>query len=169
MNLEKSMNPQRYNVTLTEAQVSVISMACELVGRLRLGQFYDIVWKVYPETLGSGTVDHEKLRTLFDDISLELRKQRGHSGSDKDWTDAARAAWDIHQVFRHRLSWDNNPGGNNMNVHFDEPMPISQEPLPKIEGYTYAEKQEPESKIPSTTKSRTKRPESVAGTSAKEK
>jgi len=161
-------NSQKYNVTLTEAQVSVISMACELVGRLRLGQFNDIVWKVYPETLGSQTVDHEKIRTLFDEISLELRKQRGHSGSDADWTDDARAAWDIHQVFRHRLSWDKNPEGNNMNVHFDEPMPMShKESLPKIERYTYAEKR-PKSEIPRTTKSRTKQSEGFTGNSTKE-
>jgi hypothetical protein len=161
---------QKYNVTLTEAQVSVISMACELVGRLRLGQFNDIVWKVYPETLGSQTVDHEKIRNLFDDISLELRKQRGHSGSDKDWTDDARVAWDIHQVFRHRLSWDKTPEGNLMNVHFDEPMTMShKEPLPKIERYTHAEKQRPESKILSKTKSRSKQSEGATGTSAKEK
>ncbi len=124
---------KKYDVTLTEAQVSVISMACELVGRLRLGQFYDIVWKVYPETMGSGTVDHEKLRTLFEEISLELRKRRGHSGSDADWTNDARTAWDIHQVFRHRLSWDKNPAGNFMNVDFDSPLPMSQEPLAKIQ------------------------------------
>lgn len=130
---EKEIVSKQYQLTVTAEQAQVLSDACELMARLRIGQFYDIVWKVFPETLGSEKIDHEFVRGLFDRIAFELRDKPGHSGSDADWSEPCKVAWDLHQVVRHRLAWDKTPEGNSMNVHFDEPMPRGLGKLAQIE------------------------------------
>jgi hypothetical protein len=46
--------------------------------------------------------------------------------------DEARVAWDLHQVIRHRLSWDDQPEGG-ITVNFDTPMKYGKEELAIIE------------------------------------
>lgn len=110
-----------YQITMTAEQVSAVSEACELFTRIRLGQFSDIIWKVYPDRLGQ--LDRDLTDKLFDGLGMVLRGKLSHYGSDSDWSKEAEVTWDIHQVLRNRLAWDKNPEGNSMNVHFDDPMP----------------------------------------------
>jgi len=44
----------------------------------------------------------------------------------------AKIAYDLHQVIRHRLAWDENPEGDFWNVFFDTPMQVSDQPLAEI-------------------------------------
>jgi hypothetical protein len=110
-----------YQVTLNSKQVEAISCACELFTRIRLGQFSDILWKVYPEKmLGE---QRPEIDRLFDQLGMLLRGKLSHYGSDSDWSERSEITWDIYQVLRNRLAWDRNPSGNPMNVDFDDPMP----------------------------------------------
>ena len=42
-------------------------------------------------------------------------------------------AYDLHQVVRHRLSWDENPDGKPWNVFFNNPRQVSDQPLAQID------------------------------------
>jgi hypothetical protein len=53
-------------------------------------------------------------------------------GSHKT-SDASKTAWDVYQVIRHRLAWEQNPKGDPMSVQFDKLMKTATEPLPWLE------------------------------------
>jgi hypothetical protein len=65
---------------------------------------------------------------------------------NKDVSEASRIAWDLYQVLRHRLAWDlaaaegivGNADSQRkwpemMQVHYDEPSRVSEQPLALIE------------------------------------
>ena len=123
-----------YQITLNEQQVSTISKACELLLRIRLGQFEDILWKVFPDKFRSEeNINMEAVRSTFDTLNYLLRNQRSNSGSDTEWSESSEISWDIHQVLRNRLALDGEPPTDSWNVDLNEPLPKSRMKLVQIE------------------------------------
>jgi len=121
-----------YTLHLTEKQAAEISHASEILARLRMGQI-DMALRELPL---AESLDYWNERTIENVVKPLYRK---------DGQRADCAAWDLHQVIRHRLAWDRaiaagevEPGGRRnwdtmMGVIYDEPLPMGGEPLARIE------------------------------------
>ena len=137
-----------YTLTITERQARTISMACEVLASLGMGQFKD-------------ALEHLPLRTQNFDIDawhddmeqtsriLSKHMQGGIDGIRSSTgianaSEEARAAMDLHQVIRHRLSWDRATAEGltdgtkrewpaMMQTWYDEPAKYSEEPLATME------------------------------------
>ena len=119
-----------YTIEVTKAQAEVISTACELFARLRMGQFYDIVWKVFPDRMSE--VNLSEIEKHLEVAGKLLRNKGSHESNDSERTEKSRRAWDLHQVIRYRLSWDDKPQGGTT-VNFYEPLVTAQETLAQIQ------------------------------------
>ena len=123
----------KYTLTLTSRQAAEISSACEIVARLQMGQV-DMALRELP---GGQPKDYDALREIQQMIErlVPAKIERGDS-----------IAWDLYQVIRHRLSWDQSYESGEiekgeqrkwpemMGVNYDEPMKKGDEPLAVIVG-----------------------------------
>ena len=121
-----------YTLHLTEKQAGEISLACEILARLRMGQI-DMALRELPL---AESLDYWNERVIENVLKPLYRKDGKRAGC---------AAWDLHQIIRHRLAWDRayrdgivKPGdardwNQMMGVIYDEPLPMGGEPLAKIE------------------------------------
>ena len=137
-----------YTLTITERQACTISMACEVLARLGMGQFKD-AFEHLP--LRTQNLDWSAWHDDMEQISRILSKHMPggidgirSSTSISNADEEARTAWDLHAVIRHRLAWDRaiaegvTDGTKRewpamMQVSYDEPMKYSEEPLAKME------------------------------------
>ena len=128
--INKSSLP-KYVIEVSEEQARIISLALDIYSRMEGGQlewaFSMIQWK-YPDNLEAADLLLKELQLLL------TGKDRGNLGIG-NVSNSARMAYDLHQVIRHRLSWDNEPSGG-MAVHFNPPMQWGDQPLAKIEHST---------------------------------
>ena len=137
-----------YTLTITERQARVLSMACEVLARLGVGQFKDALEHLPLRTQNlDWSAWHDDMEQISRILSKHMpggidgiRSSTGISNADEE----ARTAWDLHAVIRHRLAWDRaiaegvTDGTKRewpamMQVSYDEPMKYSEEPLAKME------------------------------------
>lgn len=111
------------NLTLTDEQAKIVSIACEFFARVRLGQFNEIVWHTLDARLPSD--DYCERREKAEQMLYAAREQiypellgRGHSYGIGKFEDADKA-YDVHQVIRYAFG--------------DERTPFSDYDLPKCE------------------------------------
>ncbi len=128
MNRLEEIALSKYSIKVSLAQAELISLALDIYSRMESGQlewiFSMISWKYY-ENL-------ETAEPLIKDLKKLLTgMQKGNLGIG-NVSEKAKMAFDLHQVIRHRLSWDENPDGG-VAVHFNKPMQWSGEPLAKID------------------------------------
>lgn len=121
-----------YTLHLTEKQAAEISHASEILARLRMGQI-DMALRELPL---AEPMHYEQEQYVAGYLKSLYRK---------DGKRADGAAWDLHQVIRHRLAWDRayrdgivKPGERRnwpemMGVIYDDPLPMGGEPLARIE------------------------------------
>lgn len=121
---------RKYQLTINENQAKILVRVLDFYSRIGMGQFWSLLDRF----------DIEK-NDLLEKSSWELRAELfprlgTHPGSawgihSKEIDDDNRVCWDLQQVIRHRVSWDNEPNGG-ITVNFDNPMKSSKEPLPEI-------------------------------------
>jgi len=135
-----------YEIKVTKEQAWVIQRCLEFFSRISMGQFRELLYAVM------GSPGYEKLdpssRDSFSHLLESLRvvfngsanTYYGISGdmAPKD----AKIAWDLYQVVRNRLAWDDHPEGNPMSVCFDEPWAVSDEPLAEMKKVVDEERKE---------------------------
>lgn len=118
----------KYNITVTQEQAKLLSLVLDLYSRMESGQL-DYVFSMIP---WKHNEDLKSAKPLLKELQLLLTGiQNGNLGIG-NVSNSAKMAYDLHQVIRHRLSWDENPNGG-IQVNFDKPMKWSDEPLAKIE------------------------------------
>lgn len=141
-----------YTLTMSERQAQIISLACEILARIGIGQ-----WRTAIEQMPLDIEDYAKWHEDLDYIGKVLsdhtkhnvdgwRKSLGIHSQDVD--DNARVSWDIHHVIRHKLAWERavkeglvesessqRDWSKMMTVDYDEPHKTSDEPLANIENY----------------------------------
>ena len=113
----------RYTLELSEKQAEIIKIALEEYFRLRMNQTWDFAddicfeWFNYENHTKEDFNERIERRDMFRD---ELEK-------------LLNAAQDIWQVIRHRLWKDRHGDKNDWCVDAREPMPMMDEPLPKMD------------------------------------
>lgn len=100
-------------LTLTEEQARIVSIACEFYARIRLGQFNEILFRCFD--VAPLPDDYYERKEQAERILLEARKHiypelhgLGHSygiGKFKD----ADLSFGVHQVLRHAMGVDRTP------------------------------------------------------------
>jgi hypothetical protein len=147
--LTTTRNPMKtYTLTLTEAQAQTLSRGMDIIARLGIGQFRDALEQL-PLVKDYAHGWHDDM----DVIGLILAKYTidGVNGWNSSLgihhnkvSESTRIAWDLYQVVRNRLAWDwaiahgivkegeQRKWPEMMQVHYDEPSKVSNEPLAKI-------------------------------------
>lgn len=138
---------KKYAVVLNEHQAKVMIQALDLYSRVLAGQL-EMVEEVLARTSETKLPVEEKVspsmmtavREAMREKLLECKKiagwpQNGNYGINNESVDErARAAFDMIQVLRYRLSWDaagKTPGKDprpSIQVCYDEPFPTTQDP-----------------------------------------
>lgn len=136
------MNERTYTLHINAAQAATISKACEVLGRLGMGQYKDAL-ECLPTREFCANGWHEDM----DAIGHILKKYAsiwglgtGHGITHRDTPETSKVAWDLYQVTRHRLAWDKAQAEGHegdspprWSVDFDNPMKTSKEPLAWME------------------------------------
>ena len=134
---------KRYTLELSEKQAEIIKIALEEYFRLRMNQTWVFADDICFEDLKKNHTDEEfnkciENRDMFrDELEKLLNKVhplqfRGNKFREK--TIEMRRAQDIWQVIRHKLWIDRNGDKDDWCADSREPMPMSDEPLPKMKG-----------------------------------
>lgn len=129
-----------YKLTLNKEQAKVIAQALDLFARIGCGQFEELLR--HP-TMSKRMID------MMDNPNYLERKESIETGiylaklliadlppnasiSIVAADEHNRIAYDIYQVIRHKMAWEERPEGG-LEVNFNEPMKWSEQPLPEIE------------------------------------
>lgn len=132
----------RYTLEISEEQAEIIKIALEEYFRLRMNQTWDFADSLCFEDLKKNHTEEEfnkciENRDMFRD-ELEKLLNIVHplhfrDGKFREQTIEMRRAQDIWQVIRHRLWKDRHGDKNDWCVDAREPMPMTDDLLPKIE------------------------------------
>lgn len=132
----------RYILELSEEQAEIIKIALEEYFRLRMNQTWDFADSLCFEDLRENHTKEEfnkciENRDMFRD-ELEKLLNTVHplhfrGNKFREQTIEMRRAQDIWQVIRHKLWIDRNGDKDDWCVDAREPMPMTDEPLPKME------------------------------------
>ena len=132
----------KYTLEITEKQAEIIKTALEEYFRLRMNQTWDFADDICFEDLKKNHTDKEfnkciENRDMFRD-ELEKLLNKVHplqfrGNKFREQTIEMRRAQDIWQVIRCRLWKDKHSDKDDWRVDAREPMPMTGEPLPKME------------------------------------
>ena len=139
-----------YTLTITEEQARALQYATDLLQRVQLGQWEEIVDWLPLKKPTDYTKLHEDRRTIGKILSEHMVEQIDGYGSSlgighPDLPKNNGVLYDLHQVIRRKLSIERaveegiieneNVSRNQMpiTVNFDEPMKWGDQPLAKIE------------------------------------
>ena len=133
----------KYALELSEDQAEIIKIALEEYFRLRMNQTWDFADDICFEGFDYGNHTKEDFnerierRNIFlDELRILLNvvhPLQFRGGEFRKQTIEMRRAQDIWQVIRHRLWKDRHGDKNDWCVDAREPMPMTDEPLPKME------------------------------------
>jgi hypothetical protein len=144
---KKKSQLKQYQVTLTEHHMQVISTACELLARVGIGQIDFLDHLPLKDKYLFPHEEKAQIREIIKNLTISgVDGWASNLGISSDNTDIeSKRAWEIHQSFRHRLSWDRaveqgiiesiesrRKWPEMMGVNFDEPMGLTDEALPQI-------------------------------------
>ena len=132
----------KYALEISEKQAEIIKIALEEYFRLRMNQTWDFADSLCFEDLRENHTKEEfnkyiENRNMFRD-GLEKLLNTVHplqfrGGKFREQTIEMRRAQDIWQVIRYRLWKDRHGDKDDWCVDAREPMPMTDEPLPKME------------------------------------
>lgn len=144
------MGDNKYTLEVTKAQAQAISTACEILARAGIGQWRDAI-DALPLKITNYDNWHDDLAFIGKLLARHMKGNidgisSGFSIHSDEVKEEARTAWDIYQVVRHRISWDDaiadglvdsddqqaRKWPEMMQVFYDEPLRLSEEPLVKI-------------------------------------
>lgn len=113
----------KYKIEVSEKQLQILITATELAARISANQLFTIMPLIDEKSLPPDLYSeiNETLYSLDSKLNGKMRRN--------EWSNIA---WNLYEVFRHRLAWDKYPEGG-YTVSFDTPRKISMEPLAKIE------------------------------------
>ena len=99
----------KYILELNEEQAEVVSTACEVFARIKMGQFNEIVWHCAEKHCVDDPEEVQRLwLKLRKHIYPELIEHAGHSYGMEKFRDAD-LAFDVHQVIRRNFGDPREP------------------------------------------------------------
>lgn len=123
-----------YTITCNRRQLDLISRACDLVSRLQCCQFDHVANVVQPRDFGVENKDFSRLHYFQNDLLklkgyFNLGENASHGIYSREVQDSARTFWDMHQVIRNKIAYEENPEVTPENrwekgkitINFDEP------------------------------------------------
>ena len=128
------MSSPEYILKLNSDQAHVLSRACEFYSRMHIGQLNEIKWDLSVKRWNDN-IDHDLIEYAINILRQQFFPELVHPGASLsiwDNNSTAEHAWNIYQVVRHALAWQEHPEGG-ITVNFHEPMKFGKEPLPKCE------------------------------------
>ena len=132
----------KYTLEISEKQAEIIKIALEEYFRLRMNQTWDFADSLCFEDSKENLSEEEfysriEQRDMFRDKLQKLLDMvhplQFGGGNFRKQTILMLRAQDIWQVVRHRLWKDRHGDKNDWCVDSREPMPMTDEPLPKME------------------------------------
>ena len=132
----------RYTLELSEEQSEIIKIALEEYFRLRMNQTWDFADNLCSEDLRENHTKEEfnkyiENRNMFrgelEKLLNAVHPLQFRGNKFREQTIEMRRAQDIWQVIRHRLWKDRSGDKDDWCVDAREPMPMTDEPLPKME------------------------------------
>ncbi len=129
-----------YSLKLNADQAKVVQAALELYSRVGMGQLGYVLEhpEIHKRLAGSPReVAEQTLETAKQAIFGMVHGQY-HGIHSRELEDETASAWDLQQVIRHRLAWDQagNPDHRDFRtmggVRFDEPRRASTQPLARM-------------------------------------
>ena len=133
----------KYALELSEEQAEIFKIALEEYFRLRMNQTWDFADDIcfegfdYKNHTEEDFNERIERRDMFRDELGKLlnivHPLQFRGGKFREQTIEMRRAQDIWQVIRHRLWKDRHGDKNDWCVDAREPMPMTDEPLPKME------------------------------------
>ena len=127
-------NQFKYVLRLNSDQAHVLSRACEFYARMHIGQLNEIRWDL-SISRGNCNIDYDLVDYAINILRHQLFPDLVHPGASLSIWDnnpTAEHAWNIYQVIRYALAWQEHPEGG-ITVNFHDPMQLGKEPLPKCE------------------------------------
>lgn len=128
-----------YLLKISKHQAEVISLALDVLSRIGLGQFDIAISDAMKERfwgMEGKDFNRDEVQHHFNELKRILtgHPPNGSYGiSNEEVNDKYRVAYDIHQVIRNRLAWDEKPEGDPIKISFQDPMQWSKEHLPTIQ------------------------------------
>lgn len=110
-----------FMVSLTGEQLRYLSEAANLVSRLYMGQMEDLTY------LLKGVSNAEGIREKVEELVTLVFPEK----ATQEPQEPTQILFDIHQVFRNVLAWEENPDGGS-SIEFDDPLSMSSRPLPLV-------------------------------------
>lgn len=126
--MSKMASQHTYTLHINETQLATISNACEVLARLGMGQFRDAL-ECLPLREFAPDGWHEDMEGIAHILKKHMKQTYGAYSASSD---TSKTAWDLYQVARNRLAWDENPNGG-FGVSFDQPMKTGPDPLAFVE------------------------------------
>lgn len=140
-----------YNLKVTEKQLEVIQQATELLMRIQLGQWDEIFSHLPIQKDCDRDQLYRHKRYIASILSIYMKDNIDGLSSffgagHQELPESNSIALDIHQTLRHYLSWKKavekdevdsfnakRVGLSMIGVNFDDPIHLSEQPLPVIE------------------------------------
>lgn len=119
-------------VELNDEQRRVALSALNLYFRLYMGQYREFLYEIVPNEVDRDDV-RQKMADIHQLVYPELSGLNASYGIRSEQTpEKARVACDIHDAIRSKAAWFQYPQGDKLNVSFDLPQLVSDQPLPKV-------------------------------------
>ena len=135
---------ERYTLEITEEQAIIIKIALEEYFRLRMNQTWDFADDICfdgfnyeshtPEDFDERIERRDMFRDELEKLLNTVHPLHFQGNKFREQTIEMRRAQDIWQVIRHKLWIDRNGDKDDWCADSREPMPMSDEPLPKMKG-----------------------------------
>lgn len=122
-------------IELTEKQAQIVQMALEIYSRMRMGQFGIALDEAFMDK-SLHWDEREQVETYLKSKFFPELSKNSYYGitSDKTGKDAG-IAYEIRQTIRQYMAVKRNDGCYDWTNDYDDPLKVSEEPLPTIEGF----------------------------------
>lgn len=134
----------RYVVELSDAQLKLISEACEICARMKCGQIRIALTKLELKNTQDQIISDFDFGENVEALIKPMMGLNYYSSWGVGYSEKTDAWFDINETIRHRLAWDDayksgiiKPGETRkwpemMSVNYDEPMQWGPESIPTI-------------------------------------
>ena len=138
--LKKYKTLIKYQLTISEKQARVIISALDFFSRIGIGQLEEILrHPQYANIIFNNNATYKVCKELLDEpkrLLTNFPPNASYGIGNPEVHSDCTISYDLMQVIRHRLAWDNNPEGG-IQVSFGKPMRFSnEEELAKIKQKT---------------------------------